>query len=48
MMGAFAELARTEASYRTRRGLPDDARWLAAAQLLGVDLNLLSGEAGHA
>ena len=24
------------------------ARWLAAAQLLGVDLNLLSGEAGHA
>jgi len=23
-------------------------RWLAAAQLLGVDLNLLSGEAGHA
>jgi putative transcriptional regulator len=28
--------------------LPDEARWLAAAQLLGVDLNLLSGEAGHA
>jgi putative transcriptional regulator len=25
-----------------------EARWLAAAQLLGVDLNLLSGEAGHA
>jgi putative transcriptional regulator len=25
-----------------------DARWLAAAKLLGVDLNLLSGEAGHA
>jgi putative transcriptional regulator len=24
------------------------ARWKAAAQLLGVDLNLLSGEAGHA
>ncbi|QIK38754.1 YqgE/AlgH family protein [Caldichromatium japonicum] len=24
------------------------ARWLAAAQLLGVDLNLMSGEAGHA
>jgi putative transcriptional regulator len=23
-------------------------RWLAAAQLLGVDMNLLSGEAGHA
>ena len=28
--------------------LPVDARWLAAAQLLGVDLNLLSAEAGHA
>jgi putative transcriptional regulator len=28
--------------------LPSEARWLAAAQLLGVDLNLLSGEAGHA
>jgi len=28
--------------------LPADARWQAAAQLLGVDLNLLSGEAGHA
>jgi putative transcriptional regulator len=28
--------------------LPNEARWLAAAQLLGVDLNLLSGEAGHA
>ncbi len=25
-----------------------DARWKAAAQLLGVDLNLLSSEAGHA
>lgn len=24
------------------------ARWMAAAQLIGVDLNLLSGEAGHA
>lgn len=24
------------------------ARWMAAAQLLGVDLNLLSGEVGHA
>ncbi len=23
-------------------------RWLAAAQLLGIDLNLLSGDAGHA
>jgi putative transcriptional regulator len=28
--------------------LPAEARWQAAAQLLGVDLNLLSGEAGHA
>jgi putative transcriptional regulator len=28
--------------------LPADGRWQAAAQLLGVDLNLLSGEAGHA
>jgi putative transcriptional regulator len=28
--------------------MPNEARWLAAAQLLGVDLNLLSGEAGHA
>lgn len=28
--------------------MPTDARWLAAAQLLGVDLNLLCGEAGHA
>jgi putative transcriptional regulator len=28
--------------------LPAEARWRAAAQLLGVDLNLLSGEAGHA
>ncbi len=28
--------------------LPNEARWLAAAQLLGVDLNLLSAEAGHA
>lgn len=27
---------------------PIDARWQAAAGLLGVDLNLLSGEAGHA
>ena len=25
-----------------------EARWQAAAHLLGVDLNLLSGEAGHA
>lgn len=28
--------------------LDSASRWLAAAQLLGVDLNLLSGEAGHA
>lgn len=28
--------------------LPAEARWEAAAQALGVDLNLLSGEAGHA
>jgi putative transcriptional regulator len=28
--------------------LDSEARWLAAARLLGVDLNLLSGEAGHA
>ncbi|MCW8847273.1 MAG: YqgE/AlgH family protein [Sedimenticola sp.] len=28
--------------------LPADARWEAAANALGVDLNLLSGEAGHA
>jgi len=27
---------------------PPENRWRAAAQLLGVDLNLLSGEAGHA
>lgn len=28
--------------------LPVEQRWQAAAHLLGVDLNLLSGEAGHA
>ena len=28
--------------------LPAGARWQAAADLLGVDMNLLSGEAGHA
>lgn len=28
--------------------LPADKRWEAAARLLGVDLNLLSSEAGHA
>lgn len=28
--------------------MDSSARWLASAQLLGVDLNLLSGEAGHA
>ncbi|WP_462329710.1 YqgE/AlgH family protein [Thiohalocapsa halophila] len=27
---------------------PPGERWLAAAQLLGIDMNLLSGEAGHA
>ncbi|MEA3278409.1 MAG: YqgE/AlgH family protein [Pseudomonadota bacterium] len=29
-------------------GMPAEARWQAAAHLLGVDMNLLSGEAGHA
>jgi putative transcriptional regulator len=29
-------------------GLPAGERWRAAAHLLGVDMNLLSGEAGHA
>ena len=28
--------------------LPADQRWEAAARLLGVDVNLLSSEAGHA
>ena len=28
--------------------LPAEQRWQAAAMLLGVDLNLLSGDAGHA
>ncbi len=28
--------------------LPLEQRWQAAASLLGIDLNLLSGEAGHA
>lgn len=28
--------------------LPAEARWEAAAKALGIDLNLLSGEAGHA
>jgi len=27
---------------------PSDQRWSAAAALLGVDLNLLSSDAGHA
>ncbi|MCC8998732.1 MAG: YqgE/AlgH family protein [Candidatus Contendobacter sp.] len=27
---------------------PSDQRWLAAAALLGIDLNLLSADAGHA
>lgn len=28
--------------------LPDEQRWNAAAKRLGIDLNLLSGEVGHA
>ena len=28
--------------------MPPEKRWLAAARLLGVDMNLLSAEAGHA
>ncbi|WP_275097407.1 YqgE/AlgH family protein [Sedimenticola hydrogenitrophicus] len=28
--------------------LPAEARWEAAAQAIGIDLNLLSGDAGHA
>lgn len=28
--------------------MPADERWAAAAQLLGIDLNLISTEAGHA
>jgi putative transcriptional regulator len=28
--------------------LPAEARWQAAAHLLGIDLNLLTGDAGHA
>ncbi|HCB12213.1 MAG TPA: YqgE/AlgH family protein [Gammaproteobacteria bacterium] len=28
--------------------IPNEQRWLAAAALLGVDLNLLSSDAGHA
>jgi putative transcriptional regulator len=28
--------------------LPAEQRWEAAARLLGVDVNLLSSEAGHA
>jgi putative transcriptional regulator len=27
---------------------PSEKRWAAAAALLGVDLNLLSGDVGHA
>jgi len=27
---------------------PSEERWMAAAALLGIDLNLLSGDAGHA
>ena len=36
--------ANTEILFET----PNEKRWEAAAALLGVDLNLLSGEAGHA
>jgi len=36
------------ADLHTLFDLPPDQRWNAAAKLLGVDLNLLSGEAGHA
>ena len=28
--------------------MPDEERWQAAARSLGIDLNLLSGDAGHA
>jgi len=28
--------------------LPSEERWQAAAQILGVDMNLMSGDAGHA
>ena len=28
--------------------IPSDQRWLAAAALLGIDLNLLSSYVGHA
>ncbi len=46
-MGANAWLsgpANSEILFR----MPAEQRWLAAARLLGVDMNLLSGEAGHA
>lgn len=46
-MGANAWLsgpAETEIIFQ----LPVEERWQAAASLLGVDMNLLSGEAGHA
>jgi putative transcriptional regulator len=28
--------------------VPAEERWVAAARLLGIDLNLISTEAGHA
>ena len=28
--------------------LPSEERWQAAAQILGIDMNLMSGDAGHA
>ncbi|KAA6185375.1 YqgE/AlgH family protein [Thiohalocapsa marina] len=36
------------ADNRIMFSLPSAQRWRAAAQILGVDLNLMSGEAGHA
>ena len=36
------------ADLETMFELPADRRWDAAAKLLGVDLNLLSGDTGHA
>ena len=36
------------ADFRTLFRTPSEQRWLAAAALLGIDLNLLSTDAGHA
>jgi putative transcriptional regulator len=46
-MGANAWLSGPASSEILFR-MPAEQRWLAAARLLGVDMNLLSGEAGHA